>query len=45
MIEQGKGYKGTAQMLWPSLKPETAYARLKKTIVDSHGEQPVSFLA
>ena len=28
-IEGGKGYKATAARLWPSMKPESAYARLK----------------
>lgn len=29
MIENGKGYKPTAQFLWPDMKLESAYARLK----------------
>lgn len=28
-IESGQGYKKTANHLWPSMKPESAYARLK----------------
>lgn len=28
-IEDGQGYKKTAMHLWPSMKPESAYARLK----------------
>lgn len=29
VIEEGKGYKATAMFLWPHMKPESAYARLK----------------
>lgn len=29
MIEGGRGYKATAAHLWPAMKPESAYARLK----------------
>jgi hypothetical protein len=29
MVEEGKGYKATAIYLWPHMKPESAYARLK----------------
>ncbi len=29
MIEEGKGYKATAAYLWPHMKSESAYARLK----------------
>src|SRR5689334_11966521 len=29
MIEEGKGYKATAMYLWPHMKAESAYARLK----------------
>ena len=28
-VERGKGYKATAMFLWPSMKLESAYARLK----------------
>ena len=28
-IEDGRGYKETAAHLWPSMKPESAYAKLK----------------
>lgn len=28
-IEEGRGYKETAMHLWPSMKPESAYAKLK----------------
>ncbi len=29
MIEAGRGYKKTAAMLWPAMKPDSAYAKLK----------------
>lgn len=33
-IENGKGYKATAAYLYPSLKPDTAYARVKACVND-----------
>ena len=32
MIEDGKGYKATATFLWPDMKMESAYARLKDCV-------------
>ena len=31
-IEDGLGYKKTAMHLWPAMKPESAYARLKDCV-------------
>ncbi len=31
-IEGGQGYKKTAMHLWPGMKPESAYARLKNSV-------------
>lgn len=33
-IEDGVGYKKTAMHLWPAMKPESAYARLKDCVKD-----------
>jgi hypothetical protein len=41
-IEDGKGYQETAQRLWPSMKPESAYARLK-ACTNSQGDQRLRF--
>jgi len=40
-IEDGQGYKKTAAHLWPAMKPESAYARLKNCVqgADGHSEQ------
>jgi hypothetical protein len=38
-IESGKGYKATAAYLWPSLKPETAYARIKACVNEDKAEK------
>ena len=42
VIEDGKGYKATAMHLWPSMKPESAYARLK-VCCREHGDQHLRF--
>jgi hypothetical protein len=34
-IENGRGYKETAMHLWPSMRAESAYARLKSACRDS----------
>lgn len=41
-IESGKGYKATATFLWPTMKPESAYARLK-ACTNSHGDQHLRY--
>ena len=41
-IEGGKGYKATAAYLWPDMKPESAYARLKACCNPS-GDQQLRF--
>lgn len=41
-IEGGKGYKATAAYLWPDMKPESAYARLKACCKDG-GDQHLRF--
>lgn len=41
-IETGKGYKATAAHLWPSMKLESAYARLKVCCTDG-GDQHLRF--
>lgn len=41
-IEGGKGYKATASYLWPGMKPESAYARLKVCCKDG-GDQQLRF--
>lgn len=41
-IEEGKGYKETAMHLWTSMKPESAYARLK-ACTNGHGDQRLRF--
>lgn len=38
-IENGKGYKATAAFLWPALKAETAYARVKACVNDDKAEK------
>lgn len=38
VIEEGKGYKPTALHLWPDLKPETRYAKLKHAVNGTNGE-------
>ena len=42
VIENGKGYKPTAHHLWPSMNPDSAYARLK-ACVKSEGDQKLEF--
>ena len=37
-IEDGKGYKATALHLFPDLKPETRYAKLKHAVNGTNGE-------
>jgi len=32
MIENGRGYKQTASFLWPDMKSESAYSRLKNCV-------------
>ena len=39
MIEGGKGYKATAMDLWPSMRPESAYARLKSCVNPDRDEK------
>jgi hypothetical protein len=41
-IEDGKGYKETAAHLWPSMKIESAYARLK-ACTNASGDQRLRF--
>ena len=41
-IEGGQGYKKTANHLWPSMKPDSAYARLK-ACVNPDGDQRLKF--
>ena len=41
-IEDGKGYKETAMYLWPSMKPESAYAKLK-ACTNASGDQRLRF--
>lgn len=41
-IESGKGYKESAARLWPAMKPESAYARLK-ACTSGHGDQRLRF--
>lgn len=38
-IENGKGYKATAAFLWPGLKPDTAYARIKACVNEDKPEK------
>lgn len=38
VIEQGKGYKKTAAHLWPGMKPESAYSKLKHAVAGTNGE-------
>lgn len=38
-IEDGRGYKETAQHLWPSMKPESAYSRLKACLREDKPEK------
>lgn len=42
VIESGKGYKKSAEHLWPSMKPESAYARLKACTTEA-GDQRLKF--
>jgi hypothetical protein len=42
VIEDGKGYKPTAIHLWPAMKPESAYARLKVCVREG-GDQHLRF--
>ena len=37
-IEEGKGYKKTAAQLWPDMKVESAYAKLKHAVNGTNGE-------
>ena len=41
-IENGKGYKATAMHLWPAMRPESAYARLK-VCCNERGDQHLRF--
>ena len=41
-VEQGKGYKATALHLWPGMKPESAYAKLK-VCCSADGDQHLRF--
>lgn len=38
-IEDGKGYKATALHLWPGMKPDSAYAKLKVCCRDDGDER------
>lgn len=38
VIEEGKGYKRTASHLFPDMKPESAYAKLKHAVNATNGE-------
>lgn len=38
VVESGKGYKKTASHLWPAMKPESAYSKLKHAVNGAHGE-------
>lgn len=38
VIEEGLGYKKTAGHLWPWMKPESAYAKLKHAVAGTNGE-------
>lgn len=42
VIENGKGYKPTAHFLWPSMNPDSAYARLK-SCTKQDGDQKLEF--
>ena len=42
MVESGEGYKKTATHLWPGMKQESAYARLK-VCLNPHGDQHLRF--
>lgn len=42
VIEQGKGYDKSAGHLWPSMKPTSAYAKLK-ACTNEHGDQRLKF--
>lgn len=39
VIEEGRGYKKTAAHLFPDMKPESAYAKLKHAVNGTNGEQ------
>lgn len=41
-IEQGKGYEKTAAHLWPGMKLNSAYARIK-ACTNEHGDQRLKF--
>ena len=41
VIETGKGYKASACFLWPEMKPESAYAKLK-SCTNPNGDQRLS---
>lgn len=41
-IENGKDYKATATHLWPGMKPESAYAKLK-ACTNEKGDQRLKF--
>jgi hypothetical protein len=38
MVEEGKGYKKTAAHLWPDMKIESAYSKLKHACNGTNGE-------
>lgn len=38
VIEEGRGYKKTASHLWPDMKGESAYAKLKHAVNGTNGE-------
>ena len=42
VIENGQGYKPTAHHLWPSMNPDSAYARLK-ACAKPDGDQKLEF--
>jgi hypothetical protein len=42
VIEQGKGYEKTAGHLWPGMKSQSAYSKLK-ACTNEHGDQRLKF--
>jgi hypothetical protein len=38
VVEDGKGYKKSAAHLWPSMKVESAYSKLKHAVNGTNGE-------
>lgn len=43
MIENGLGYKRTAGHLWPDMKPESGYARLKNCVLRPEKGEALKF--